>query len=82
MNRGRTHGAPADSRDEGSRLHVDWGRCAGRGLCHELLPELVGRDEWGYPLIEGGNDAVVPDEYREVADEAIADCPLAALRWR
>ena len=22
------------------RLHIDWTRCDGRGLCTELLPEL------------------------------------------
>ena len=39
------------------RIVVDWTACDGRGLCAELLPELVSRDEWGFPLIP---DPVVP----------------------
>nr|BFF16389.1 hypothetical protein GCM10025699_76920 [Microbacterium flavescens] len=30
-------------------LHIDWTRCDGRGLCTELLAEVLVRDEWGYP---------------------------------
>jgi ferredoxin len=81
MKRGHAHnvsGAPGD----GGRLHVDWSRCEGRGLCHELFSELVGRDEWGYPVLPGGNDASIPAEYREFAEEAITACPLAAMRWQ
>ena len=45
-------------RDEGTRvvtasLRVDWPSCKARGLCHELLPEIVDLDEWGYPLVRG-----------------------------
>ncbi len=36
------------------RLHVNWARCDGRGLCTELLPELLDRDDWGYPLARDG----------------------------
>jgi ferredoxin len=28
-----------------NRLHVDWTACDGRGLCAELLPELLVEDE-------------------------------------
>ncbi|MET4001897.1 ferredoxin [Arthrobacter sp. UYCu511] len=31
-------------------LHIDWTRCDGRGLCTELLPTVLVRDDWGYPL--------------------------------
>ena len=37
------------------RLHIDWTRCDGRGLCAELLPELLDRDDWGYPLSRTGS---------------------------
>ncbi|MGZ6833987.1 MAG: ferredoxin [Mycobacteriaceae bacterium] len=37
------------------RLHVDWTRCDGRGLCTELLPRLNTRDEWGYPVYRYGS---------------------------
>jgi hypothetical protein len=29
-----------------TRMHVDWLTCDGRGLCTELLPELLERDPW------------------------------------
>ena len=32
------------------RLVVDWVACDGRGLCVELVPELLTADDWGYPV--------------------------------
>jgi ferredoxin len=60
-----------------TRMVVDWTACDGRGLCAELLPELVSRDEWGFPLIP---DPTVPESLRGHADRAIAACPRLALR--
>ena len=36
-----------------TQLRVDWPLCKGRGLCHEVLPELIDLDEWGYPIVTG-----------------------------
>ncbi len=64
-------------------LHVDWTACDGRGLCTELLPELLVRDEWGYPRSrDGSREPVVPRGLRRAADDAVAACPLLALRLR
>jgi ferredoxin len=64
-------------------LHVDWTRCDGRGLCAELLPELLGRDEWGYPLArDGTRDIAVPRALRRHAADAVSACPVLALRLR
>jgi ferredoxin len=60
-----------------SRIVVDWTACDGRGLCAELLPELVSRDEWGFPLIP---EPTVPASLRDHAERAIAACPRLALR--
>ena len=58
------------------RLRVDWPSCQARGLCHELLPELVELDEWGYPVVGGEvTDALVAD-----ARAAVRACPRLALR--
>lgn len=64
-----------------SRLHVDWTRCDGHGLCADLLPEVLDRDEWGYPVSRR------PDASLEVdasllghAERAVDLCPLLALR--
>lgn len=63
------------------RLHIDWTACDGRGLCHELLPELLAEDEWGYPLTrDGSREPVVPDRLAVHAERAVADCPMLALR--
>ena len=61
----------------GTRFVVDWTACDGRGLCAELLPELITRDEWGFPLIP---DPTVPTSLRDHAERAIAACPRLALR--
>jgi ferredoxin len=77
-----TRREPHERQGSEQQLHVDWSRCAGRGLCHELFPELIGRDEWGYPLLPGGNNSPVREQDQKLADQAIQACPLAALRWR
>jgi ferredoxin len=63
-------------RDREHDLRVDWPRCEGRALCHELLPEIVDLDPWGYPLVTGP----VTRKLRPAAREAVRDCPLMALR--
>ncbi len=70
-----------------TRLHIDWTACDGRGLCAELLPHLIGRDEWGYPIALAGDSSARSDIPIGVADlaaagEAVALCPLVALRVR
>jgi ferredoxin len=57
-------------------LRVDWPECRARGLCHELLPELVDLDEWGYPMIRGP----VTDDLLADARAAVRTCPRLALR--
>lgn len=58
------------------QLRVDWPSCQARGLCHELLPEVVDLDEWGYPIVNG----VVTDELLADARAAVRACPRLALR--
>jgi ferredoxin len=66
-----------------SRLHIDWTACDGRGLCTELLPELLARDPWGYPVPHaGGREPEVPDALAGHAQRAVNLCPLMALRLR
>ena len=58
------------------RLRVDWPACQARGLCHELLPEAIHLDEWGYPVVE----PEIPAELVRTAREAVRSCPTLALR--
>ena len=59
-----------------ARLRVDAISCDGRKLCAELLPEVVSLDDWGFPIIRGGD---LPSSLRPRADEAIRLCPRLAL---
>jgi ferredoxin len=61
-----------------SRLHVDWTKCDGHGLCAELVPEVLTRDEWGFPLARATLD--VPAMAMAHARRAVELCPLLALR--
>lgn len=65
-------------------LHIDWTKCDGRGLCTELLPALLARDEWGYPVprrSRSGKRADVPigEESLDAAGDAVQLCPKLAL---
>lgn len=67
-----------------TRLHIDWTRCEGRGPCAELLPELLERDDWGYPLVRAGSrrpsrDPEVPVNMEKYAKAAVKRCPGLAL---
>jgi ferredoxin len=64
----------------GVKLHIDWTACDGRGLCMELIPELLGRDEWGYPVGRAARGAPVPLQLLDAAEEAVAACPKRALK--
>jgi ferredoxin len=63
------------------RLHVDWTACDGRGLCAELLPELLVEDDWGYPVARSGeSEPTVPPHLAGPARRAVDRCPALALR--
>jgi ferredoxin len=61
----------------GGQLRVNLIACDGRGLCAEVLPELIELDDWGFPIIRA--DTVAP-ELLDQAAEAVRLCPLLALR--
>ena len=58
------------------RIRVDRIACDGRGLCAEVLPELIRLDDWGYPIIHQG---VIPEELIAHARDAVELCPKMAL---
>jgi ferredoxin len=63
-----------------TRLRVAPIACRAHGLCAELLPELVGLDEWGYPILRDGTSTPVPPALVAAAKAAAAACPTLALR--
>ena len=59
-----------------THLRLDPIACDGHGNCHELLPELIDVDRWGYPIID--RRAVPPSLARD-ARRAVTMCPKLAL---
>lgn len=59
------------------RLRVDWARCDGHGLCAEWAPEIIGLDDWGFPVVAPG---AVPAGALEHARSAVQACPVLALK--
>jgi ferredoxin len=57
-------------------LRVNPIACTGRGVCAELLPELIELDPWGYPIVPR---AELDDEELSLARRAVASCPVLAL---
>ena len=59
-----------------AHLRLDPIACDGHGNCHELLPELIRLDRWGYPIIDGRG---VPTSLERDARRAVSMCPKLAL---
>jgi ferredoxin len=60
-------------------LVVDRIKCDGRGLCAEILPELIRLDSWGYPIVAPGP---IPAHLMGLAERAVDDCPVLAIALR
>jgi ferredoxin len=58
-------------------LNIDRIACDGRGMCAELLPEMIELDDWGYPIVRL---AEVPPHLMEHARRAVEVCPVLAFR--
>jgi len=61
------------------RLRIDPIGCDGHGLCAEVLPELIGLDDWGYPVVRRSD---VPPHLERAARTAATMCPKLALSVR
>jgi ferredoxin len=68
--------APRHARRRDLLLRVDPIACDGRGICAELLPEMIVMDDWGFPIVDG---KPVPSELLSLAKKAAAACPTLAL---
>jgi ferredoxin len=58
------------------RLRVNPLACHAHGVCIEALPEMIGSDPWGYPVL---SDHPVPAQLLHHAKRAVAACPTLAL---
>jgi len=61
------------------QLTLDPIACDGRGLCADLLPEMVRLDDWGFPMLVATD---VPAELESRAKRAASACPMLALRLK
>ncbi|GAA2604341.1 ferredoxin [Paractinoplanes durhamensis] len=61
------------------RLHIDWTACDGRGVCTELLEEMLTEDDWGYPVLRDGKGEI-PRALDGAARRAVDRCPRLALK--
>ncbi len=59
------------------RVVVDPTKCEGRGVCAEMLPELITLDGWGFPVLDEGGS--VSSEIVEHAVRTVRACPRQAL---
>jgi ferredoxin len=59
-----------------ARLRVNPIACEAHGMCAELLPERIGLDEWGYPIID---DRPLDGDLLAHARRAAQACPTFAL---
>ncbi len=60
-----------------THMIVDPIACDGHGMCAELLPEHIGLDPWGYPIVDRGP---IPSDHLGDARRTVALCPRLALR--
>ena len=58
------------------KLSINMTACERRGLCAEVLPELITLDDWGFPMLAGE----VPPGLEGPAREAVRLCPRLALK--
>jgi ferredoxin len=59
------------------RLRVNPILCTGYGYCAEIVPELIGVDDWGFPIVS--TTAIEDDDLLSLAKRAVATCPRLAL---
>jgi ferredoxin len=59
-----------------ARLRVNPITCEAHGLCAELFPEWIARDDWGYPIID---QRPIPPALLHHARRAAEACPTLAL---
>ena len=59
------------------RLRVNPILCTGYGYCAEIVPELIGVDDWGFPIVS--NKPIENDDLLGLARRAVATCPRLAL---
>jgi len=58
------------------QVHVDRDRCEGNAVCVGIAPELFDLDDEDYAVMKVDD---IPSDQEELAEQAVAECPRAAL---
>lgn len=58
------------------RIAVDRDRCEGNAVCVGIAPEFFELDDEDYVVVTSDP---IPSDQEELAEQAIAECPRAAL---
>jgi ferredoxin len=58
------------------RVEVDHDRCEGNAICVGIAPDLFDLDDDDYAVVKADP---VPADQEALAEQAIAECPRAAL---
>ena len=58
------------------RVEVDRDRCEGNAVCVGIAPDLFDLDDEDYAVMKVDE---IPSDREDVAEQAVADCPRAAL---
>ena len=59
------------------RVIVDHDRCEGNAVCLGIAPDIFDLDDEDYAVVK--TDPIAPDQ-EALAEQAIAECPRAALK--
>lgn len=59
------------------KVKVDGEKCQGHNRCYQISEELFDIDDYGYAHERG--DGTVPEELKEKAKLAVANCPEQAI---
>ena len=59
------------------RIRVNPILCSGFGYCSEIVPELIGVDDWGFPIVS--ETTIGSDDLLGMARRAVSTCPRLAL---
>ena len=74
---GRVLRSTARFKEDAVRVIVDRDRCEGNAVCLGIAPDLFDLDDEDYAVVKVDP---IPSDREQLAEQAIAECPRAALQ--
>lgn len=63
-----------------NEIEIDRHACIGAGMCYNLAPEVFDLDDEEGKVLLRSDEGTMPSELEPALGEAIALCPVAAIR--